>query len=863
MTADQLRSAFLSYFSERDHRLAASVGLIPNHPAAPLFTNAGMVAFLPYFLGEEAPPTRRATSSQKCVRVRGKHDDIEAIGRTTRHLTFFEMLGNFSFGDYFKEGAIRYAWEFLTEVLGLPGDRLWATVHRSDDDAEQLWRDAVGMPAERIQRLDEDNFWEMGPTGPCGPSSEIFYDKGPEFGADGGPEHGGEERFVEIWNLVFMQYNRIADGSLHPLPEQNIDTGAGLERILPILQGTSSVFETNVLRSLIGTAERLCGATYGADPEDDVSLRILADHARAVTFLIADGVVPSNEERGYVLRRIIRRAALHGKRAGAATGVLPEMAAAVAEVMRAGYPELGEALDGVQATLEREEHRFRDILTVGLSTLESSIADDATEIPGSLAFKLHDTHGLPIDVTREIARERGLSVDEAGFEEAMEHQRAQARAAEAAAATGGGTGSVGARTVLERFGTTDFRGYDLTEGAATVLGVFPTEDPKLVEVFVDATPFYPEGGGQIGDTGSIESEFARGEVIDTDAPLPSLIRHHVKVESGSFEQGQSVYLRVLGPRRAALRRSHTGTHLLHWALREVLGPTTRQQGSLVAPDYLRFDFSHHDPVDDNRLQQVETLVVEQIRSNTAVETVETSFAKAKEAGAISFFGDKYGETVRMVRAGEHSVELCGGTHVHALGDVGEFAVRTESSIGANIRRVEAVVGQTAHDDNYQTRALVRSASRLLRTPPDGLLDALERTLSQQRTAEKERKQLVARLDQYLARDLTRNAENGVVVTRCDGRDQNDLRQLATIALSQQDIRAVGLIGSPDGTSVAIAVAVATVKQGGLDAPAAARLAAKVVNGGGGGKDPRIAVAGGRLVAKIDEAISVLRSALLG
>ncbi|MFJ8299065.1 alanine--tRNA ligase [Streptomyces sp. NPDC094447] len=858
MTTDQLRAKFLEYFSGKGHHRLPSSGLIPAHPAAPLFTNAGMVPFLPYFFGEEEPAFRRATTAQKCVRVRGKHDDIDVIGLSLRHLTFFEMLGNFSFGDYFKSEAISYGWDFLTEALGLDAERLWVTVHESDDEAVELWRDIAGIPARRIQRLTDDNFWEMGSTGPCGPSSEIFYDKGAEFGHDGGPAHGGDERFVEIWNLVFMQSERLDDGSLQPLPQRNIDTGAGMERILPILQGTSSVFETDVLRRLIGTAEELCGQAYGKDEERDVSLRILADHSRAVTFLLADGVIPSNEERGYVLRRIIRRAALHAQRAGARSGVLPRMAGAVAEVMREGHPELAPVIEQVQATLEREEHRFGETLSVGLGVLDSLITPESREIPGDVAFRLHDTYGFPVELTREIAAQRELRLDEEGFAAAMERQRDSARAA----ASGGdaATDTENARLVRERHGQTDFLGYEELDATGTLVGVFPTDDPNRVELFVNATPFYPEGGGQLGDTGTVTGEDGRGVVTDTDAPLPGVIRHHVEVTEGSFRPGRRVRLWVDADRRAALRRSHTGTHLLHWALREVLGKQVHQQGSLVAPDHIRFDFNHHSPMSGEQLAAVEDLIAGQLLGNARVRVTHTSQAEAKEAGAISFFGEKYGEVVRVVEAGDHSMELCGGTHVSALGDIGQLVIRSEASVGANLRRVEAYVGAAAYQESRRQRQLIQAAARSLKAKPEDLAAAVERLQEVQRAGERERRSLRRALDEYVAGNLVRQAQGGVVLARCDGYGQADLRQLAATALAATEVRAVGLIGTPEGSSVALAVA---FSDGEGDAPAAIRTAAKTVGGGGGGKDPRQAVAGGRDVSRIDEAMEVLRGDLLG
>ena len=540
LNADELRSSFLDFFVARDHRLASSASLVPEHPAAPLFTNAGMVQFLPVFFGEEPPLSPRATSAQKCLRVRGKHDDIEIVGRSTSHLTFFEMLGNFSFGDYFKEGAIQYAWEFLTETLGLEGERLWATVHTSDDEAAQIWQELVGLPAERIQRMGEDNFWEMGATGPCGPSSEIFYDKGSEHGADGGPARGSEERYVEIWNLVFMESNRLEDGSLTALPKRNIDTGAGLERILPIVQGSSSVFDTDVLRRLIGSAEELTRSVYGRDEEDDVSLRILADHARAVTFMLADGVVPSNLERGYVLRRIIRRAIRHGQRVGAREGMMAAMAATVTEVMGGAYPELGRSLGMVSDILEREEHRFVETLSLGLGMLEDLILDGVPVISGSDAFKLHDTYGFPVELTAEIAAERKVGLDLEGFEQAMAHQRELARSA-----AGGGSGDelqshAAGRLVAELagLGPTEFLGYEQLEAQSKLLRVLKAKSggdrtargSGTLEVFVERTPFYAESGGQVGDTGTIESETGTAHVIDTDRPLEGIIRHRVRLE---------------------------------------------------------------------------------------------------------------------------------------------------------------------------------------------------------------------------------------------------------------------------------------------------------------------------------------------
>jgi alanyl-tRNA synthetase len=870
MNADQLRASFLDFFVAREHRLTPSSSLVPEHPAAPLFTNAGMVQFLPVFFGEEPAPSPRATSSQKCLRVRGKHDDIEIIGRSTRHLTFFEMLGNFSFGDYFKAVAIEYAWEFLTETLGLDGGRMWATVHTSDEEAAQLWHELVGLPGERIQRMGEDNFWEMGATGPCGPSSEIFYDKGPEHGPGGGPTQGGEERYVEIWNLVFMESNRLEDGSLRPLPKRNIDTGAGLERILPIVQGKTSVFDTDVLRRLIGSAEELTGCVYGRHEEDDVSLRILADHARAVTFMLADGVVPSNLERGYVLRRIIRRAVRHGQRVGARTpkgtgeGMMSAMAAGVAEVMGGAYPELERSLDMVSDILEREEHRFVETLSLGLGMLEGLINGGVPVVPGSDAFMLHDTYGFPVELTAEIAAERKVGLDMEGFEVAMEHQRELARSA-----AGGGAGDeresqAAGRLVAELEGVeaTEFLGYEQLEARSRLLRVLTTENgdtahPTL-EVFAERTPFYAESGGQVGDTGVIESESGRARVIDTDRPLEGIVRHRVELESGTLVEGQEATLRVDEERREAIKRSHTATHLLHWALRSVFGTQLQQQGSLVEPDYLRFDFNHHSQLSDDEIARIEELVVGDILSDEPVETTESTLDSARAQGAMSFFGDKYGDVVRVVRAGEHSVELCGGTHVPALGRIGAFVVRSESSVGANLRRIEALTGKAAHEDHRRARALLHTAAESLHVAAESVPDAVARLQASLSQEERQRRALAASADRELASDLAGSAVEGCVVARLDGRDQQALRVIAAGLVGRPEIKAVGLIGSPDGEAVAIAVA---IDSGAGDAPAVVRAAAKVVGGGGGGKDRRLAVGGGRDVKEIETALDVLRGTL--
>jgi alanyl-tRNA synthetase len=855
--ASQLRSAFTRFFTERGHVAVPSASLIPHHPRAPLFTNAGMNQFLPYFLGEEVPPYRRATSIQKCVRVRGKHDDIEMVGRTTRHLSFFEMLGNFSFGDYFKAEAIPWAWELLTGELGLDGERIWATVYTDDDAAAQIWRDAVDLPAARIQRMGEDNFWEMGETGPCGPSSELYYDRGPAFGPEGGPDGGGEERYVEVWNLVFTQYDRQPDGSFEPLPRPNIDTGAGFERLLMVLEDVPSIWETSMLRPIIGRAEALVGRRYGEDAEQDVTLRVLADHARSTSLLIADGVQPSNDGRGYVLRRLIRRAVLAARRFGVEARITPAMAESVAEVLGDTYPALRDDLSVIQSVLDREEAGFDRTLRTGLTllneALEGARADSAATLPGEVAFRLHDTHGFPIELTEELARESGLPVDREGFEAKMAAQRARAREAARAPAA---ADEAAYRALLEAEGPTDFLGRspDFYSVATRVIGVLGAGDE--VEIFLAETPFYAESGGQVGDTGSIVTETGRAEVIDTVPAVPGLVAHRAKL-TGEIFVGQEALATIDAARREALRRNHTGTHLLHSALRRVLGDHVRQQSSLVAPDHLRFDFNHHQAPAREELASVVALANDDVLDDDVVQTTEASRSEAEQMGALAFFGDKYGDVVRVVKAGPHSLEFCGGTHVHALGQIGPIQIISEGSIGANTRRIEAVTGAVALERSLRRQALLDDAAALLRTEPDQLLEALTRLLDRQRAAERELAGLRDSARGAEAASLARTAEDGVVVARFDGRSADELRTLAQAVQRADGVRAAVIGGSPEEKKVTIAAATG----GTPDAAALVKRVAALVGGGGGGS-PEVAVAGGRDASQLDQALAEARRVLL-
>src|ERR1700722_183354 len=862
MDANGLRAAFTRFFAERGHTVVPSASLIPHDPSV-LFTIAGMVPFKPYFVGDEPAPWARATSIQKCFRT----PDIEIIGTDTYHCTFFEMLGNFSFGDYFKAEAIPMAWELLTEVLGHDGDRLWITVHDGDDEAEQLWIDKVGIRPERVQRMgDEDNFWAMGETGPCGPDSEIFFDKGSAFGHDGGPKHGGDDRFVEIWNLVFMQYDRDASGVLTDLPRKNIDTGAGLERNLSILQGVDSVFDTDLFLPIIETAASILGTAYGADPATDVALRVLADHGRAFSMLVADGVLPANEGRGYVLRRVVRRAVLAARRAGVDKPITPTLVQAATDVLGEAYPALRAQQDLIVNVVAREEAGFDRTLRSGLSRLEEACATGTKVLQGDVAFTLHDTHGFPVELTEELARDAGVEVDRAGFNAAMAEQRERARAA--AKSSRAGDEAV-YRGLLEADGTTTFvgRGVENYEVPARVVAVLEAEGDaevetdaegeaggdgsRVVEIFLDRTPFYAESGGQVGDTGTIVTESGIAEVEDTVLAVPGLVAHRARV-TGEVRAGQDALATIDSDRREAIRRNHTATHLLHAALRTVLGDHVRQQGSLVSPEYLRFDFSHHAAPTSAELDEVFALANAAVLEAGGVETTETSRDEAESMGAIAFFGDKYGSSVRVVQAGPSSLEFCGGTHVDSLGQIGMITLQSEGSIGSNTRRLFAVTGFVSLERALGRERLVQSAAELLRTEPDELIPAIGRLSERQREAEKELGRLRQQSSAAEATSLAEAAaaDGGIVVARRDKVTQAGLRSLAQAILRHDGVRAVLLGGSPDGKSAAIVA----VTGGTPDATQLVRTLGKMVGGGGGGS-AELATAGGKDPSGIEAALA--------
>lgn len=861
-SANQLREAFTGFFESKGHTPVQSASLIPHDPTV-LFTVAGMVPFKPYFVGDEAAPYKRAVSVQKCARAGGKHNDLDDVGRTKRHLVFFEMMGNFSFGDYFKSDAIPWSWELVTEVFGFDGDQLWITVHESDDEAEQIWHDVVGVPMNRIQRLgDVDNFWQMGDTGPCGPCSEIHIDRGAAFGPDGGPLNDKKgDRFLEFWNLVFMQFNQAKDGSRTPLPKPSIDTGAGLERILALMQGTDSVWETDVLFPLVQQAQSLTSAKYRAgdyDDRDSFSLRVLAEHARSATMLVNDGVFPSNEGRGYVLRRIIRRAVRHAYLLGTEKLVMPKLTETALEVMRSAYPELDANKDFILGVLTKEEESFRQTLKTGVTILEDELSGGAKKLGGSTAFLLHDTYGFPLELTQEIASERNVEVDVEGFEREMSAQRKRAKSARKGAAVD--ASSVESyRAVMEQHGTTTFVGYETTESTSTVLTVLPvvsdsTEGGNTVEIFLDLTAFYAESGGQVGDTGVITSSTGEARVVDTTFALPGLRKHTCEMTRGVIESGQQVQASVDVIVRDATRRNHTATHVLHWALRQVLGEHVKQAGSLVSDERLRFDFSHYASVTQDEIEQIERLANSEVLRNTQTRNYETSKDEATAAGAIAFFGDKYGDMVRVLEAG-NSIELCGGTHVRATGDIGLIKIVAESSIGSNLRRIEAVTGENALNFVLDASRTLHSAADLLGASSTDMVATVKRKLSEIKGLQDEIKQLRGAQARQLAGGLAAKHVNGVVISRVDGITPNDLRELALAVRQDAQVKLVVLGGVTDTGGVAL---VATVSSGvSLSAGELIKDAAKAVGGGGGGKGD-IATAGGKNPAALDEALEIAR-----
>ena len=875
MQIHQIRTTFLEFFEQRGHTVVPSASLIPIDPSL-LLTVAGMVPFKPYLLGEEPAPYPRATSVQKCIRT----GDIDIVGTTARHMTFFEMLGSFSFGDYFKEEACAYAYALMTEGFGIDPQRLWYTVHETDDEAAEIWIDHVGVPAERVQRGGNDNFWQMGVAGPCGLASEIFYDRGERYGHDGGAIGGDEDRFVEIWNLVFMAH--VQDVPYHiigELPSKNIDTGAGLERIAMVLQGTETLFETDEVRRIIAAAETATGATFGDSNTTDVSLKILADHGRAVTHLINDKVVPSNEGRGYILRRLLRRAVRHGYKLGSSNLIIPQMVEATIDVMGEAYPSLVENRDSILTLAEREEVQFRKTLEAGNQLLETELSaiaaatanhetdtSDTVAFSGGTAFKLHDTFGFPVELTEEILAERGIELDRAAFDTEMEAQRKRARAAFKGANPAGIADLY--RVLLRDVQLTEFVGYTADTATATALAIIRDGEAveradigQDIEIFLDKTPFYAESGGQMGDTGELRTATGTVVISDTQLAMQGVHGHRGVVTAGYIQAGQDISASIDLARREFLRQNHTGTHLLHAALREVVGDHVQQAGSLVAPDRLRFDFNHHTGISPKEIRDIELLVNEEIIKNSTVDTVITSKTDAEKMGAIAFFGDKYGDEVRVVSTGSFSTEFCGGTHVPTTGQIGPLILVSEGSVGANVRRVEAFTGIRAYEHLVGMRRELEGVGEELRTKPGGVLAAArtlnERMLDQESRIEQFEAQNRSRVATSLAEDAETIGSAKLLVVGQDDSDANQLRSLAYQLRDQigSGIAIVGSVNAGKGVLVGIVsddLVAQGVSAGDIIGPAAALL------GGGGSRDPQLSQAGGPNGERMPDALQMAR-----
>lgn len=868
MTSNEIREKFLSFFESKGHTRVASSSLVPHNDPTLLFANAGMNQFKEVFLGLKKLPFKRATTSQKCVRAGGKHNDLESVGRTARHHTFFEMLGNFSFGDYFKREAIAYAWEFLTEVLGLPKDKLWVSIYEEDDEAFELWQEVAKIPAERIVRMGEkDNFWSMGDTGPCGPCSEIYIDRGEDHRCDAEECKIGKcdcDRWRELWNLVFMQYNRDENGTLTPLPRPSIDTGMGLERIATVMQDVYSNYDTDLLRPIIAFVENMTGKKYYGD-DRGFPFRVIADHSRAITFLISDGVVPGNEGRSYVLRRILRRAARYGRELDLNEPFLYKIIPQVVSLMECAYPELRKNLDYVQKVVKFEEERFNETLSDGLKMLSEGISrleqEHKAVVPGEMAFMLYDTYGFPLDLTRDIAQEKGFSVDIKSFEELMEKQREKAKAARKES-----------YKIDELFETlaplppTEFLGYDRLESEGQVQLIISNQEPvesfddksREVVLVLDKTPFYGESGGQVGDTGIIENDDFRFRVVNTQKTPDGKFYHIGRIEKGEVSIKDMVMARVDADRRKDIARNHSATHLLHKALKQVLGEHVNQAGSLVNDTRLRFDFSHHSAMTQEELKQTEGKVNEAILSNLPVKVDITTVQDAQKHGAIALFGEKYGEKVRMVSMGDYSIELCGGTHVKSTSEIGLFKIVSESSIGAGLRRIEAVTGKNLINYLDITLQNLSEAAALLKTSPQELSqkinELIERLKDREREIESLSQQAInAQIEDIFSKKVDLDGVE-VIYSRVKAREMDDLRKMSD-ALRQKLKSGIIVLGSVSGEKVNFVASVSEdLTKKGYHAGNIVKQVASIAGGGGGGRSD-FAQAGGKNPDKLDEALN--------
>ena len=862
MNANEIRAKFLDYFAAKDHTKVASSPLVPGNDPTLLFTNSGMVQFKDVFLGQDKRNYVRATTSQRCVRAGGKHNDLENVGYTARHHTFFEMLGNFSFGDYFKKDAIHFAWELLTSTYGLPKDKLWVTVYQTDDEAYDIWSKQIGVPLERIVRIGDkpgggsDNFWQMADTGPCGPCSEIFYDHGPEIpgGPPGSPEADGD-RYIEIWNLVFMQFNRDDKGTLHPLPKPSVDTGMGLERIAAVLQHVHSNYEIDLFQDLIRAAARETGCRDLANN----SLKVIADHIRACSFLIVDGVIPGNEGRGYVLRRIVRRAIRHGYQLGQKKPFFHNIVADLGKAMGAAYPELTTVQDRVTAVLRQEEERFAETLENGMKVLEAALTREDKMLDGDTVFQLYDTFGFPVDLTADIARERNVHIDHAGFEAAMERQRERARAA-SKFQMGSAVEFSGAKT--------QFKGYDtLAVADAEVIAIYRegTSVQSIASgeagiVVLDRTPFYAESGGQVGDAGELDAAKGTFIVSDTQKIQPDVFGHHGKLSAGALAVGDKVAAKVDTVRRERTMRNHSATHLMHKALREVLGSHVAQKGSLVDADKTRFDFSHNEPMKDEQIRKVEALVNAEVLANAATSARVMKFDDAVKAGAMALFGEKYGDEVRMLDIGS-SRELCGGTHVARTGDIGFFKVVGETGIAAGVRRIEAVTAEGALAWVQAQQDALGGAAAALKSGPHEVAQKIAQMLDNTRNLEKELARLKSKLASSQGDELADQAVEvkgvKVVAAVMEGADSKALREGADKLKDKLKSAAI-VLAAVDGAKVSLIAAVTADLTGKLKAGELVNHVATQVGGKGGGR-PDMAQAGGSDASKLPAALASVRA----
>jgi alanyl-tRNA synthetase len=876
VTGSDIREKFLKYFEERGHTRVSSSSLVPQDDPTLLFTNSGMVQFKNCFLGEEDRGYTRAVSSQKCVRAGGKHNDLENVGYTARHHTFFEMLGNFSFGDYFKDEAITWGWEFLTEVLNLPKDRLWITIYNDDDEAFEIWNKKIGVPADRIVRMGEkDNLWMMGETGPCGPCSEIIYDQGEEVGC-GRPECNLEcecDRHLELWNLVFTQFDRDESGNLNPLPNPNIDTGMGLERLAAVIQGVNSNYDIDLFKDIISSIEKISGKKYGKNEEYDTSIRVIADHSRAITFLMGDGVLPSNEGRGYVLRRILRRAARHGKLLGINKPFLHEVVPVVIDVMKDAYPDLIDTESFIRKVVLNEEDRFIETLDTGLKILNDEVAllkkAGNKIIPGNVVFKLYDTFGFPVDLTKDIIRKDSFSLDMEGFEKAMEAQRVLAR--ESWKGSGAETVSDSYKKLSLKNISTEFIGYEgTTEAISRITGILRDDEEveylmggENAEVFVEQTPFYGEKGGQIGDTGIIEGEEFLFEVWDTQRPFDDLFTHIGKLKKGQIKVGDTVTLKVDKEARRSTEANHSGTHVLQAALNKVLGDHVKQSGSLVTPERLRFDFSHFSKIEDEEMEKIEILANKYIRANSPVTTEVLPRDEAMKTGAKAVFDEKYGEDVRVVKMGDFSLELCGGTHVDKTGDIGFLKVTHESAVAAGVRRIEAVTGEGALKYIRETEKELKKSASLLRANPLNLTERVEKLLKHQKELEREIDSLRGKLATRDSADLLSQVREikgvRVVTTIVDAPDAKTLRDFGD-KLKDKIQSGIIFLGSKAEEKAMLVCMVTKDLTDKYNAGKIVKEIAPIVGGSGGGR-PDMAQAGGAKPENLGQALDKLEEIL--